>query len=407
MRLRATLLATTLLLGAVAPAAAQQDRGAVEDPAGDLRASGEPALLTGPQARAIDLVAATAAVDGGGLRATGTVAGQLADRRVDEESGTFAVLWQGADPASPSGVWVFGLTDAGRQHVAFWEDAEGGGYTEQCDDWSAVEDGDTVTYSIAWTCIPGVDTAQALHWQLLAGTGDGAGTSWSDEAPDSTDDGTPVSGPPLDVPASAAQARPTPTARDIADTCDGREPRQRFDDVEGNPHQRTIECLSHHGITEGTGNGNYSPTFPLSKGQTAKFLVRTLGVAGVSLQPAGDACDDDGAHADALEQLVANGILDAPGDRNCGEIDAISRAEMADWVEGALALGGVATSEVRDWYVDDEGHVHELAINDITTLGVVTGAGDARFLPAATLSRAQMATFLARTLDALFDQQGA
>lgn len=403
-----TVAATVGMLGALVGPAQAASQAEVLDPAGDFSRDGDAPPMTAAQGRAIDVARGSITLGNDSLVMTVSVQGNLADRRVDQESGTFMLLWQGGDPTDPENLWVFGLLDTGPEYFALYEDPDGElgfGFSESCAGWSASESGSTATYQIAYTCLPGARSQTPLHWAVAAGTGDDSGNSWSDFGPDDDGDGTPVSAPAVDFPAGSNFERPTPVARDITDTCDGRAPQTTFDDTSGNVHEGAINCLSHYGITQGTGGGNYSPTFPLSKGQTATFLVRTLGVAEIALSEPGDACDDAGAHADSLERLIASGIIDAPTARNCGEIDAISRAEMARWVQRSLTLGGVSASDVTDWYIDDEGHVDEVRINEITSIGVVTGSGGARFLPDATLSRAQMATFLARTLDALFNAQ--
>ncbi len=404
-----TAVATVGLIGALVTPAAAETTGQVTDPAGDVSPDGSPPLMNASQTRAVDVSSAGITMGNDQLAVTITVRGNLADRRVDEESGTFVLLWQGADPVDPENLWILGLLDSGLEYFALYSDpdADGGfAFSDSCAGWSATESGSTANYVVNYTCLPGASSSAPLHWAVAAGTGNGS-DSWSDFAPEEDADGNPQSGPAVTFPEGANFDRPTPVARDITDTCDGRTPQTQFKDTQGNPHQVAIECISHYGITQGTGQGNYSPAFPLSKGQTATFLVRTLDVAEVTLAAPGDACDDDGAHAESLERLVAAGVLDAPTNRNCGEIDAITRGEMARWVQRAVALGGVSATDVTDWYLDDEGHVDEVRINEITSLGIVTGSGGAKFLPDSTLSRAQMATFLARALDAMFNAQAA
>ena len=71
---------------------------------------------------------------------------------------------------------------------------------------------------------------------------------------------------------------------------------------------------------------------------------------------------------------------------------------MASFLARALNL----TRVQRDYFVDDSGSVHEDNINRIAAEGITVGcnspAGD-RFCPNQPVTRAQMASFLARALD--------
>lgn len=113
--------------------------------------------------------------------------------------------------------------------------------------------------------------------------------------------------------------------------------------------------------------------------------------------------DDNGtAHESSLNRLAEAGIIEVPADRQSRFDQSITRAEMADWTAGALTFSGVSLDGSTDWYPDDDGHIHEAAINKITDAGIVTGQADGTFGPDLNLTRAQMATFMARTVDALF-----
>ncbi|MBW3619996.1 MAG: S8 family serine peptidase [Actinobacteria bacterium] len=200
----------------------------------------------------------------------------------------------------------------------------------------------------------------------------------------------------------AGKAYPTPEARDVATTCDEHQGGP-FTDTAGTAHEYTIDCVAGWKITTGRTATTYEPGGKLSRGQTATFLVRTLTAAGVAVPEADDTCAETDVHAVNLERLIAAKVVPAPADRTCGSSQAIPRAVMASWTRGALAVGGVTTTTSTDWYGDDDASPYERHINEITALGIVTGKGGGVFGPSETLSRGQMATFLARTLDALLE----
>jgi hypothetical protein len=53
----------------------------------------------------------------------------------------------------------------------------------------------------------------------------------------------------------------------------------------------------------------------------------------------------------------------------------------------------------QDFFTDDEGVTGEASINQLAAAGITSGYAPNRFCPSAPLTRAQMASFLARALD--------
>lgn len=214
---------------------------------------------------------------------------------------------------------------------------------------------------------------------------------------DADGDGIACEGLPSEPP---AQTYPTPNARSIGDTCASHQTR-RFGDTAGTAHEYTINCVAGWSITTGTTPTTFGPGGTLSRGQTATFLVRALEAADVTVPPAADTCTETDVHAVNVERLIAAGVVPVPLDRRCLTSTPITRDVMASWTRGALAFAGIRTTDATDWYSDDDTSRHQAAINQITSLGIVTGKGGGLFGPTETLTRGQMATFVARTLDAL------
>ena len=73
---------------------------------------------------------------------------------------------------------------------------------------------------------------------------------------------------------------------------------------------------------------------------------------------------------------------------------SVSRAQAATFLDRAL---GLPETDV-DFFTDDDGSVHEGAINRIAAAGITTGCGSGRFCPRTRVSREQMAAFLRRAL---------
>lgn len=182
-----------------------------------------------------------------------------------------------------------------------------------------------------------------------------------------------------------------------------------FKDICGSIHQASIEWLAAEGLTKGCEDGTkFCPDQVVSRGQMASFLAAAL-----DLPPGPDMfTDDEGSpHEDAINAIAAAGITagcTGDGTSFCPE-NPVSRAQMATFLTKAFKLGpGPET------FVDDQGSVHEQAINSIAAAGITSGcSGDgSMFCPNDPVSRAQMATFLTKAFklgpgpDAFVDDQG-
>jgi len=86
----------------------------------------------------------------------------------------------------------------------------------------------------------------------------------------------------------------------------------------------------------------------------------------------------------------------------------VTRAQMASFVARTLAhVTGAPVVSAQDYFTDDEtATAHEAAINALAERGIAVGDGGSAFSPHRPVSRGQMAGFLARTL-ALLQSDGA
>jgi hypothetical protein len=114
-------------------------------------------------------------------------------------------------------------------------------------------------------------------------------------------------------------------------------------------------------------------------------------------------------HLEAINRLAAAGIaLGGPGGTPPQRYDpqrAVSRDQMASFVARALAHAtGVELASDGDHFTDDDGNVHEAAIDAVAEHGIAVGVGGGRFDPGTAIGRGQMAAFLVRSL-ALLEQR--
>lgn len=122
---------------------------------------------------------------------------------------------------------------------------------------------------------------------------------------------------PAPAAAVAERAAALPTPRDTTDTCDAQQS-PRFSDALGTTHEYSINCVAGWRITTGKTATTYEPSSPLTRGQTATFLVNALAAAEMSVPEPAAACSEDDVHVTNLGRLIAAGIVPArrPGLRH-------------------------------------------------------------------------------------------
>ncbi|MEX1270892.1 MAG: S-layer homology domain-containing protein, partial [Acidimicrobiia bacterium] len=80
-------------------------------------------------------------------------------------------------------------------------------------------------------------------------------------------------------------------------------------------------------------------------------------------------------------------------DRFCPD-DTVDRAQMAAFLARALGLSPPS----GDFFTDDDGSLHEPAINSVAAHGITVGCGSAEYCPDEVVTRGQMAALLRRAV---------
>jgi hypothetical protein len=166
----------------------------------------------------------------------------------------------------------------------------------------------------------------------------------------------------------------------------------RFTDDDGNVHESMIEAVAGAGVAAGCGPRMYCPIQDVSRAQMAAFLARALDLPPASVDHFAD--DDDSPHQDAINRVAEAGIATGRSPGSFAPREPVQRAEMAAFLTRGFDLGPTD----RDYFADDNGHVHEDAINRVATAGITRGCGGLDFCPLAPVHRDQMASFLGRAL---------
>ena len=208
---------------------------------------------------------------------------------------------------------------------------------------------------------------------------------------------------------SAARRYPAVVARTIDLACpSGLVPTAGFADVlAGASHGAAVDCVVWWQVARGTSATTYAPGAGVTRAQMAAFMARLLTAAGVELpaEPADNFDDDDGSpHEPAINQLAELGVVGGVGEGRYDPGATVSRAQMATFLVRAVELASDGTLAAGDdAFADDDRSPHEANIDKVAAAGLATGVSTGRYDPSAGVRRDQMGSFVARTLDLLVE----
>lgn len=183
-------------------------------------------------------------------------------------------------------------------------------------------------------------------------------------------------------------------------------PGSGFADIASSTHRDAIHCAAWWGIVNGLSATAYGPADAITRGQVAAMIARTLVAAGFDIGGEADAfSDDDGSvHEGDINALAAIGIITGRAD---GTVDAdanVSRAEVASLLARTYAAAtGDELAAGTDAFTDDDGSGHEADIDAVAAAGWVNGIGGGLFDPNGAATRAQFASMITRMLSTLVD----
>lgn len=171
-----------------------------------------------------------------------------------------------------------------------------------------------------------------------------------------------------------------------------------FTDVEpSDTHACNIDQMAERGITAGIGGGLFDPDGDVPREQFASFLVNALDdVDPVASGPFTDV-DPNSVHAANIFGAAEAGITQGTSATTFAPTRDITRAEVASLLARAFELDPVDDGPFADV---DRDNVHAGNINAVFEAGITQGTSDTTFEPERTLSRAQMSSLLIRALDA-------
>lgn len=202
-----------------------------------------------------------------------------------------------------------------------------------------------------------------------------------------------------------------PASAQTTDTvaCPSGVPDAGFTDV--NPqsiHYRDINCIAFYGITVQV--GTFDPTAPVTREQMALFITRTYEtfsqLPGATTREFTDIGHLELESQFAIEDLAGLSVTSGTTATTYEPAGLVTREQMALFLVRTLRAAAVdVPGDAPQVFTDISGLTPEsqLAINQARQVGITTGATATTYEPTGLVTREQMASFLARTLDAMWD----
>jgi hypothetical protein len=158
-------------------------------------------------------------------------------------------------------------------------------------------------------------------------------------------------------------------------------------------HREAIHAVAAAGIAGGYRDGTFRPDQPVTRAQLATFLDHAL-----ELPPARDPrpfrdVEPGSAHGPAIARAAEAGIIRGFADGTFRPTARVARGHTASMIArgyGYEATGPPPFTDVAP------GHTHAQGIAALAEAGIASGYGDGTYRPARSVSRGEVASFLAR-----------
>lgn len=173
------------------------------------------------------------------------------------------------------------------------------------------------------------------------------------------------------------------------DTADGLGP---FVDTDGSIHESDVAALWQADITSGCAEWRFCPHEPVTRGEMAALLARALDLDHPDTTSFSDV--GDSRFAADIAAIAAADITHGCGRSRYCPHRAVTRGQMASFISRALDLSRADA----DAFVDVASSVHEEDIARLAAAGITRGCDEDQYCPRRVVTRAEMATFLARAL---------
>ena len=169
-----------------------------------------------------------------------------------------------------------------------------------------------------------------------------------------------------------------------------------FSDVSTSAYYyEAVKWAQEKGITGGIGNGLFGPNQPCTRAQIVTFLWRAAGSPEPKSMSSFSDVSADSYYAKAVAWAVENGITTGTGDGKFSPDATCTRAQSVTFLFRAIGKLVDSKAEFSDVLTDS---YYANAVAWAVVNGVTNGIGDGLFGPDNSCTRAQIVTFLARSM---------
>lgn len=178
-------------------------------------------------------------------------------------------------------------------------------------------------------------------------------------------------------------------------------------------HRVNVDCAAWRDIVTGFEDGTYGPALDVRRDQMATFIAGMLQAAEVDLPEPRDGRFDDvdpgNVHDDAIHRLAAAEIVlggpEGLDDNEYGPALEIRRDQMASFLLRAVefATGDDLGSQTQAFDDVPAGNAHFANVNGAAEANYARGFGDNTYRPGLDVRRDQMASFVVRVFEDLFE----
>ena len=169
-----------------------------------------------------------------------------------------------------------------------------------------------------------------------------------------------------------------------------------FSDVSTSAYYyEAVKWAQEKGITGGIGNGLFEPNQPCTRAQIVTFLWRAAGSPEPKSMSSFSDVSTDSYYAKAVAWAVENGITTGTGDGKFSPDATCTRAQSVTFLFRAIGKLVDSKAEFSDVLTDS---YYANAVAWAVENGVTNGIGDGLFGPNNSCTRAQIVTFLARSM---------
>lgn len=170
----------------------------------------------------------------------------------------------------------------------------------------------------------------------------------------------------------------------------------RFPDVpSSSPHRQAVLTLADAGVTSGCRANAFCPEAELNRGQASSFVAQAFGIPPLSGQRFGDVPTTN-AHAGAINALGQRELMRGYTNGTFGPWDEMTRGQLATLLARTmdLPIGRLPTWAPRPYPDVPTTHTHAPALAALRDRGVIGDCGGGRFCPDDVVRRDSTASFV-------------